>query len=398
MKTSKSTFTAIVAAGLTLCLGVALAPVAHAETVTATTVASAPVATVIAADRSKTVVATPTGTGQVSVITAPKTKIKVTGKNTNRIGASDSKGNSVIKNLTPGYTYTITTKVGSTKVTALKYVGKANGLTAETTDQFDTVNLTWNHKNTRATGGKATTYVVTATPTDSQKEISVTTSEKSTLLGGLDPKVLYRFSVTPVNAIGAGGSSTAIMDRSLFSITGKLGTPATKPLDSPTTKPLVTPKTPEPAIVSPAAQANSNPQPSKPAGPTTKTIYVCPSGFSEVGALCEKSQAYTFHDETETRGYTYHTVMENYGPWKDFGTDWSGTTCPNGGTLTPGQGCMGYDSRPVSVKDSTPAGFSDTGSGWSKTVAVKDAAPAGYSDTGSAWVQTAAKEAKVVPV
>ena len=59
---------------------------------------------------------------------------------------------------------------------------------------------------------------------------------------------------------------------------------------------------------------------------------------------------------------------------------------------------MGYDSRPVSVKDSTPAGFSDTGSGWSKTVAVKDAAPAGYSDTGSAWVQTAAKEAKVVPV
>ena len=45
------------------------------------------------------------------------------------------------------------------------------------------------------------------------------------------------------------------------------------------------------------------------------------------------------------------------------------------------------------VKDATPAGYTDTGSTWSK----KDAMPTGYTDNGSAWVQTTAKVAKIVP-
>jgi hypothetical protein len=45
------------------------------------------------------------------------------------------------------------------------------------------------------------------------------------------------------------------------------------------------------------------------------------------------------------------------------------------------------------VKDSAPAGYTDTGSQWSK----KDAAPTGYLDNDSAWVKTVAKEARNVP-
>ena len=46
------------------------------------------------------------------------------------------------------------------------------------------------------------------------------------------------------------------------------------------------------------------------------------------------------------------------------------------------------------IKGSTPNGYADTGSIWSK----KDALPAGYTDNGSNWVSTTAKVAEVVPV
>jgi len=59
--------------------------------------------------------------------------------------------------------------------------------------------------------------------------------------------------------------------------------------------------------------------------------------------------------------------------------------------------CMGFDQRPVSVKDQTPAGFTDTGSNWAKQTQVKDQTPSGYSDNGTTWVKVAAKVAKVVP-
>jgi len=51
----------------------------------------------------------------------------------------------------------------------------------------------------------------------------------------------------------------------------------------------------------------------------------------------------------------------------------------------------------ANVKDATPAGFTDNGSGWVRDVEVKDAAPTGYADNGSAWVKTAAKVQRTVP-
>jgi hypothetical protein len=51
----------------------------------------------------------------------------------------------------------------------------------------------------------------------------------------------------------------------------------------------------------------------------------------------------------------------------------------------------------VSVKDSPPVGWFDTGSAYGRTIDVRDPLPAGYLDDGTQWVSTAAKVAKVVP-
>ena len=45
------------------------------------------------------------------------------------------------------------------------------------------------------------------------------------------------------------------------------------------------------------------------------------------------------------------------------------------------------------VRDATPAGYTDTGSNWTK----RSAPPAGYLDDGTQWVKTVSKEARVVP-
>ena len=119
--------------------------------------------------------------------------------------------------------------------------------------------------------------------------------------------------------------------------------------------------------------------------------------------------AYTFHTVTTYQNYTYHPETRTEacsGPdcpgsqYVDFGTDWSGTTCPNGGTMHGGQ-CLGWTTSTrtvtVQVKDATPSGWYDTGSQWAQDSQAKDAMPAGYSDNGTEWVRTAAKIAKVVP-
>ena len=45
------------------------------------------------------------------------------------------------------------------------------------------------------------------------------------------------------------------------------------------------------------------------------------------------------------------------------------------------------------VKDAIPAGYTDTGTGWTK----KNTPPAGYTDDGTTWVIDLPKVATVVP-
>jgi hypothetical protein len=154
----------------------------------------------------------------------------------------------------------------------------------------------------------------------------------------------------------------------------------------------------------PAPAPAPAPAPGPAPAPATKTIYVCPDGYTEAGSLCEKLTAYTFHDVTTTSPYTYHQQFVQTGSHITFSTDGS-----NGGTYyakdawnSSDGSAEGFyavipDGYNISVKDAPPTGFTDDGSKYTKTEKIKDSAPTGYTDNGSSWVTTAAKIAKVVP-
>ncbi len=385
--TTKTIISAIATTLIIATAGAAGSTATAAEIVPSSQTTSA--SKIVAWDQTDQIKAKQTGVGSITITAPAKTKVVASAKKFRETRTATTSGTATFNNLTPGVTYTFTAAGQTTQLRAIEATTPATNLTVFTTDTAGAVTLTWDHKNTITQGD--VNYEINATPAqepqiDANLRAKFTRTEQSKdqefTLTGLNTDVLYTFTVTAINTLGAGKASSASMTKSLHELTGLALTVPDPPVTP------VTP-TPKPAAVPTVPTA-------QPAQPATRTIYVCPSGFSDVGTLCEKTLAYTFHNETETRSYSYHTEMENYGPWKDFGTDWSGTTCPNGGTLHSGMGCMGYDQRPISVKDATPAGFSDNGGSWSMTTTVKDSTPAGFSDNSSAWVQTAAKQAQVV--
>lgn len=286
--------------------------------------------------------------------------------------------------LTAGRVYTVSVggqPIGT--VVALDAPGAASGLRVSTTDTPGTVALEWSHSATRTTGGSDIEYVVSATSATADDVTAVVTGVRTAQLSGLNPQALYSFSVTPRNTAGAGKATKASMTRTLAQLTG------------------TTPKTDETPAAPEARRSDVTPTPAPapaPApGPSTRTIWVCPDGFGEVAGQCQKTQAYTFHSETETRAYTY--------TWTKVGSheEPSGEPCnylPNPNSPT---GLDIYCPPPrvvddyANVKDATPAGYTDNGSAWTRTVQVKDAAPAGYADNGTAWFTTAAKVERTVP-
>lgn len=96
----------------------------------------------------------------------------------------------------------------------------------------------------------------------------------------------------------------------------------------------------------------------------------------------------------DRKDYTYHSYRAPCsGPepqchdsrYVDFGTDWSGTTCPRGGTMHDGQ-CLGWTEGwyDATARDATPDGWQDNGSNWFK----KAAAPDGWFDNGTDYEST----------
>ena len=125
-------------------------------------------------------------------------------------------------------------------------------------------------------------------------------------------------------------------------------------------------------------------------------MYVCPDGYAESAGVCRQAIPYTYHSVTETAAYSYHSsFVETSRTYRDWGTDWSGTTCPYGGTMHDGH-CLGWDIQGVTVqvKDNPPAGWVDDGTSYVRQVQVKDAMPAGYADDGTAWIRTTGKVAR----
>ncbi len=355
---------------------------------------------VIAQDRSMSIDATPTAPGQVTVTTEPRSRVSLVVRSRSSEGnrqpmnrMSDGQGRAVFSDLTPGVTYSVLTVDASTSVTALGSPGSVTGLTVTTTDEPGAVRLSWRHRGDR---GKVpgVTYRVEAVPQRSAAASIVDeTTGASIILRGLERSVRYTFTVTPVNLLGSGTSTSARMNRSLLEITGldalvEVEEPR-ESVPAPVTQPVAAPITPN---IQPApAPANSvvAPTPATPPAPRTRTIYVCPDGFSDSGGACSKTSPYTF----STRAYTY-----TYGK---TGTETYVDSCSSGYTDSDGQFHWVEQPHPCqrsrdvygNIKDPTPAGWSDTGSNWSK----KDDAPAGWSDNGSSYVQTADKVAREVP-
>jgi hypothetical protein len=246
-------------------------------------------------------------------------------------------------------------------------------------------------------------YLIEATsPTASPVTMKVTGTDHA-LITGLNPDAKYTFTVTPMLGATKGTPASATMIVTVAEAFALAKDEAAGNAD-PAAKPAapiapVTPVAPTAPSAPEAPASPATPSPG-PAAPSTKTIYVCPDGFSEAGSdLCERTLAYSY----TTSAYTYHAeanyVTVQTGTRTETVPGSSATGCTNGGTLY-GDTC--YATYPVyetqqqgtkQVKDAGPAGYTDNGSAWQQ----RNAMPAGYADNGSAWVQTAAKVAKVVP-
>ncbi|CAB4674256.1 MAG: hypothetical protein F2675_02920 [Actinobacteria bacterium] len=398
--------------GITLALAIGLTAIGSATTAYAAESPGTVVAAAETAAKPSILASSPRGLTVTGVHGSSVTIVTRSGPgSTTPITKSpDKSGRVTFSNLIAGANYVVVHDgkiIGSG--TPVNAVGSATDLVVRTTSKNNTVKLDWSHKATKTNGGAGVTYVITAKPAGGSgktvtAEMTGTTTRsssaaKSSMLSGLDPDALYVFTITPKNSAGTGKSSVARMERSLADITGIKSTGATEPVVvvievEPAEKPVaVKPTEAKPATPAPAPA----PAPG-PASPSTRTIYVCPDAYTETGSgVCEKTSAYTY----TSIGYTYHSEP-NYVQVQIGTTERShpfdGNAC-GWGTLY-GNTCYEYtavyETRQQGtnqVKDATPAGYTDTGSTWSK----KDAMPAGYTDNGSAWVQTAAKVAKVVP-
>jgi antitoxin (DNA-binding transcriptional repressor) of toxin-antitoxin stability system len=234
-------------------------------------------------------------------------------------------GNSpaVFTGLHAGTSYTVS--VGGRvvgHVTAVDRPKPAAGLSVTTAATAGTVDLKWRYSATAATGGRQISFDVAAMPTTGSTVTTTVSGRTSAQLTGLDPKALYTFSVTPRNTAGKGAPSTAVMHRSLAELTGG-STDAPKGATPPTPAAVAIP-------VPAATPATPAPAPAPAPRPSSVTIYVCPDGFSEVGGLCQKTLAYTFHTETVTTPYTYHQDAVQTGTVEHYSAD-----CSGGGVYYP---------------------------------------------------------------
>ncbi len=278
-------------------------------------------------------------------------------------------------------------------------VGANQELIVETTDNPDEVSLSWKHIVNKGEGVPVSFTATASIGASKTSAVKAVTTDTHTLLKGLDRNERYTFTVIASNSASTGRASIAVMQQTLAQISGNFA----EQVSAPATVMQVSTSAPadSPAPVPAPAPA---PAPSPAPAPTTKTIYVCPDGYTDAGSLCEKLMAYTFHDVTTSSSYTYHQQFVQTGSHITFSTDGS-----NGGTYyakdawnsTDGS-AEGYyavipDGYNISVKDAPPAGFIDDGTKYTKTEKIKDNAPTGYTDNGSSWFTTTAKIAKVVP-
>ena len=353
---------------------------------------------IIAQDARHLLHAHPSARRAITVRTEPGAKVTVApsqGKGKTRAKKAGRDGVAIFTKLKAGRQYTVTASDESVSVVPVLVVGPAARLTARTTDMPTVVELTWDHRATARRGGASITYRLTATPItstpgDDDSDLIVleaTATQSPALLTGLDPMAIYEFRVTPINALGDGTPSIARMATPLREQEPDTATPIDPPRPAPSRS--TGPSSSE-------SRTSSSP-PSSPSGPRTRTVWVCPDDYLEVGDQCRKTadytfttQAYTFHDDVQTAPYTFHTVQTGPAPIiSEFSTE---NVCPSGYNLedygAQGKICRLYGSPPTTqVKDPAPAGWTDNGTTYERTVQVQDETPDGFTDDGTQWIK-----------
>ncbi len=398
--------TAGIVAGMIVSTSLVSAPAAQAAESDAKITQSSNTGVVIARDQSVPLTAVPTAPRAVTVTTSPNTRVTVKApRSKTRSAKTNAKGLATFTKLKAGKKYTVTADGESATVVPVLKVGRARDLTIMTTSEPGTITATWAHVASKARGGLTVGYTLTATPVrvavgvttgvavgdPDVPSISVETDSTEAVLRGLDPRVLYSFTVTPHNLLGEGRASVARMDRSLAEVSG-IAVPSADDADRDSAG-----KTPsaEPSAA-PVAAAPPAPTPAPTRAPQTRTIWVCPDEFTEVDGVCTQNRAYTFHTETETTAYTYHDeFVETNRIWHDHAFN------PHNGCAytVHGDRCMGWEIQgyTTNVKDAAPSGWTDNGAAYARDVDIKDATPEGWSDNGTEWIRTAAKVARTVP-
>lgn len=264
-------------------------------------------------------------------------------------------------------------------------------LTVATTSTTGAVKLTWTHLPAKDQG--AVEFVATATPIgvltakSAPTPLEVTSRERTAVIDGLDTDTLYEFSVVAKNTAASGKASTATMTKPLSALVAD-----TKP---------TTPLTPAPAPVStpaaaPAPSSPPNAGSSQPATPVMRTEYYCTDGYTLNGQDCTKTLAYTYSTETQSYTYTWTAVGSHQVVHPPTHCDYlPNPNSPTGLDIYCYGGWTETVTDYANVKDSTPSGWTDNGSTWTRQ--VKDQAPSGYSDNGTAWVKTIAALTRQVP-
>jgi hypothetical protein len=278
--------------------------------------------------------------------------------------------------------------------------------------------LTWAAPRAR------TKFTVMATPVKrpSATRMFKATSGPVVSFAGLDENARYTFTVTPQVGKLTGPTSQLHMTATLkqlrsLSVAEQLKAASAVSTANVTTTPVVatgssigTPSTQAAAsttntqtVQATAPQTTPQPAaaPAAPAPPRTRTIYICPDGFTDVSGTCTTTLPYTY----STLAYTYHqepyfvTVQDPPTVYAADRAQSTGTLCPWGGSPNAGgdlcsiPGGTHQETRYATVKDTAPAGYTDTGTEWKR----KNATPAGYTDDGTQWVKTTAKIATEVP-
>jgi len=288
----------------------------------------------------------------------------------------------VFSGLTLGKAYTV--RVGTEFIGAVVPVttpGAASRLVVSTTNREGQVSLSWKQA-AKANTGSLTYRVQASSP--GLPTLNAAIANGGTL-SGLDLDARYTFTVTPYSTAGAGKPAVATMAKSLRDLGAVAGTP-TVPVPAGDAGGSGVDDTTPTQPTTPGQPA----QPSTPITPRTRIVMVCPDGYADAGSVCTKSAPFTY----TTTPYTYHPVTRT---WTVRVVD---AAVPMGDTWQPG--CADgwcptawHDevrSETTMEKDATPAGYTDTGSAWSK----RDPAPAGYTDDGTQWISTTSKVAKEV--